>query len=167
MTGPMAGKTFKDTVWQNSYISNLGVFSEYRTGVYDFNLIFSARYDLNYADARTPASSFAGLFSSLSSKHYSFSVSAGIDKAVTSNVKLSVLLASSKRSPNISERYINFLPIGLDNYDYIGNPLLKPETNNSIDLILNSKIILESLLLSSIKRAGKKTFRAYIPRTET
>jgi len=141
LTGPMAGKTFKDTVWQNSYISNLGVFSEYRTGVYDFNLIFSARYDLNYADARTPASSFAGLFSSLSSKHYSFSVSAGIDKAVTSNVKLSVLLASSKRSPNISERYINFLPIGLDNYDYIGNPLLKPETNNSIDLILNSKML--------------------------
>ncbi|MFN3135208.1 MAG: TonB-dependent receptor [Candidatus Kryptonium sp.] len=141
LTGPMAGKTFTDTVWQNSYVSNLGVFSEFRTGVYDFNLTFSARYDVNYADVRTPAPSFASLFNLLSSKHHNFSVSAGVDKTLGSNVRLSVLLSSSKRSPNISERYINFLPIGLDNYDYIGNPSIKPETNNSLDLILNSKML--------------------------
>ncbi len=141
LTGAMAGKTFIDTVWQNSYVSNLGAFSELRTGIYDFNLIFSARYDVNYSNARTPAPSFARMFSAISSKHHNLSVSAGIDKTLGSNVRLSVLLGSSKRSPNISERYINFLPIGLDNYDYIGNPSIKPETNNSLDLILNSKML--------------------------
>ncbi len=139
-TGPMAGKTFVDTVWQNSYVSNLGIFSELRTGVYGFNLMLSARYDINYAQARTPAPSFARLFGDLSSKYHNVSVSAGLDKAITPNVQLSVLVGSAKRSPNISERFINFLPIGIDNYDYIGNPSIKPETNNSVDLILKSKI---------------------------
>ncbi len=140
-TGPMAGKTFIDTVWQNSYVSNLGIFGEFRTGIYGFNLMLSARYDVNYATARTPAPSFAKLFGNLSSKFHNFSFSAGLDRAITPNLQLTVLAGSAKRSPNISERFINFLPIGIDNYDYVGNPSIKPETNNSVDVILKSKII--------------------------
>ncbi|CUT03218.1 TonB-dependent receptor [Candidatus Chrysopegis kryptomonas] len=140
-TGPMAGKTFIDTVWQNSYVSNFGIFGEFRTGIYGFNLMLSARYDVNYAQARTPAPSFAKLFGNLSSKFHNFSFSGGLDKAITPNVQLTILAGSAKRSPNISERFINFLPIGIDNYDYVGNPSIKPETNNSIDLILKSKVI--------------------------
>ncbi len=34
----------------------------------------------------------------------------------------------------MNERFIMFLPIGYDNYDYLGNPKLKPEANNEIDL---------------------------------
>lgn len=140
-TGPMAGKTFIDTVWQNSYVSNLGVFSELRTGLEGFNIMLSARYDINYAGAITPAPSFARLFGGLSSKHHNFSLSAGVDKVLTSNLQVTLLFATSKRSPNISERFINFLPIGIDNYDYVGNPSLKPEVNNSVDLIVKSKLL--------------------------
>jgi iron complex outermembrane receptor protein len=32
------------------------------------------------------------------------------------------------------ERYIKLLSVGYDNYDYLGNPQLKPETNNEVDL---------------------------------
>jgi iron complex outermembrane receptor protein len=32
------------------------------------------------------------------------------------------------------ERYIKLLPVGYDKYDYLGNPQLKPETNNEVDL---------------------------------
>lgn len=140
-TGPMAGRTFIDTVWQNSYVSNLGMFSELRTEFEGFNIMLSARYDINYSSAITPAPSFARLFGELSSKHHNFSASAGIDRILTSNLQVTLLFASSRRSPNISERFINFLPIGIDNYDYVGNPSLKPEVNNSVDLIVKSKLI--------------------------
>jgi len=32
------------------------------------------------------------------------------------------------------ERYIKLMPVGYDRYDYLGNPQLKPETNNEVDL---------------------------------
>ncbi len=137
LMGPMAGKTFLDTVWQNSYVSNIGVFAELRTEVSGFDLVLSARYDVNYAMARTPASE---MFAK-SSKHYNLSLSTGLSKAIAPEVQLTILAGSSKRSPNISERFINFLPIGIDNYDYVGNPSLGPETNNSVDLIVKSKVL--------------------------
>ena len=141
LSGPMAGKTFTDSVWQKSYVNNFGVFVEYRTGIYGFNLIASARYDINYAEPREPAPTFARMFGTLYSKHHNLSASIGIDKVVSSSVQLTLLLGMSKRSPNISERFINFLPIGYDNYDYVGNPTLKPETNNSVDLIINLRAL--------------------------
>jgi iron complex outermembrane receptor protein len=137
----MAGKTMIDTVWQNSYISNAGVFAEFRTKFLGSNLMLSARYDVNYAKARTPAPSFEKLFGNTSSKHHNVSLSLSVGRAITSDVMITLLAGSSKRSPNISERFINFLPVGLDNYDYVGNPLLKPEMNNSVDLILNAKAL--------------------------
>lgn len=145
LTGPMAGKTMLDTVWQNSYVSNAGIFAEFRTKLHEFNLMLSARYDVNYAKARTPAPSFVRLFGNTSSKHHNISLSLGVDRAITSDVMLTFLAGSSKRSPNISERFINFLPVGLDNYDYVGNPSLKPETNNSFDLILKAKALTGSI----------------------
>ncbi len=141
LSGPMAGKTFIDSVWQKSYVSNFGFFVEYRMGIYGFNLITSARYDINYAEPREPAPTFALVFGPLYSKHHNLSASVGIDKVVTSSLQLTFLLGTSKRSPNISERFINFLPIGYDNYDYVGNPALKPETNNSVDLIFNLRML--------------------------
>ncbi len=141
LTGSMSGKTMIDTVWQNSYVSNAGIFAEFRTKFFESNLMLSARYDVNYAKARTPAPSFMKLFGNTSSKHHNVSLSLSVDRAITSDVMLTLLAGSSKRSPNISERFINFLPVGLDNYDYVGNPYLKPETNNSVDLILKIKAL--------------------------
>jgi iron complex outermembrane receptor protein len=35
------------------------------------------------------------------------------------------------------ERFIILLPVGYDDYDYLGNPALKPENNHQADLTLN------------------------------
>ncbi len=43
-------------------------------------------------------------------------------------------LGRGTRSPDMTERFIILLPVGYDSYDYIGNPQLKPESNNEIDL---------------------------------
>jgi iron complex outermembrane receptor protein len=37
----------------------------------------------------------------------------------------------------MNELYIKRLVIGFDNYDYLGNPFLKPETNNQADIRFN------------------------------
>jgi iron complex outermembrane receptor protein len=47
------------------------------------------------------------------------------------------------------ERYIKVLGIGYDTYDYLGNPQLKPETNNEADLTLKySDLKLGSIYLN-------------------
>jgi iron complex outermembrane receptor protein len=37
----------------------------------------------------------------------------------------------------MTERFIILLPVGYDNYDYLGNPQLKPENNQQADLTFN------------------------------
>jgi len=45
-------------------------------------------------------------------------------------------LGRGVRSPDMTERFITLLPVGYDNYDYLGNPALKPEANHEIDLMV-------------------------------
>ena len=54
------------------------------------------------------------------------------------NEKFSLSLSAGRgtRFPDMVERYIVALPVGYDNFEYIGNPQLEPETNNEIDLNL-------------------------------
>jgi len=52
---------------------------------------------------------------------------------------ISIAFGRGTRSPNMLERYIKLLPVGYDKYDYLGNPQLRPETNNEIDHTIQSK----------------------------
>lgn len=47
---------------------------------------------------------------------------------------ISLAFGRGVRSPNMLERYIKLLPVGYDRYDYLGNPQLRPEINNEVDL---------------------------------
>jgi iron complex outermembrane receptor protein len=47
-----------------------------------------------------------------------------------------IWLGRSQRSGSLTERYINYFPVGLDPYELIGNPDLKPEVNNQADINL-------------------------------
>jgi len=52
----------------------------------------------------------------------------------TDNFSLSAGISRSMRNANMNELYIKRLVIGFDNYDYLGNPFLKPEINNQTDI---------------------------------
>jgi len=43
----------------------------------------------------------------------------------------------AQRSGGLTELYINYFPVGLDPYEMLGNPQLKPEVNNQVDLTVN------------------------------
>jgi iron complex outermembrane receptor protein len=82
----------------------------------------------------------------MSSDYFNPSLSVGGTKMLSNVFSLGLWLGTAQRSPGIAERYINFFPIGLDPYEMIGNPQLKPETNNQADLIFEVKT--ESTILS-------------------
>lgn len=139
LMGPMAGKTFYDNVWQDALIWKNGVFAEYHLQRESYYLVFSGRLELNHAETRDADANFSSLYSKLSSDYINPAISLGGTKNLTDNFSLGLWLGTVQRSGSLAERYINFFPIGLDPYELVGNPRLKPETNNQIDLVFNYK----------------------------
>ncbi len=99
--------------------------------------------DLNMADsdsiiAETPAAGTIYSYGtdSIRSQFLNVSAAAGYAFHVSENLKISFAAGRGVRSPDMLERYIILLPVGYDNFDYIGNPALLPEANNEADLTI-------------------------------
>ncbi len=135
LMGPMAGKTLTDNIWQDAQIQRGGIFGEFHLGTSGLEAVVSARLDYNSASANNPDPAFSALYESMESNWLNPSVSMGGTKTLGDKILLGLWLGSSQRSPGIAERYINFFPIGIDPYEMVGNPQLKPETNNQADVI--------------------------------
>ncbi len=137
LMGPMAGKTMYDNVWQDAQIRRGGLFSEYHWETPKIYLVFSGRLDYNSALSNNPDPTFSNLYPKMDSEYINPSFSAGGTAKLSKSFSLGLWLGTAQRSPGIAERYINFFPIGLDPYEMLGNPQLKPEINNQFDLILD------------------------------
>lgn len=136
LMGPMAGKTLKDTVWQDSRIIKSGIFAEYHIKNPSTQMVFSSRLELNNATANNPSAFFQNEFEDLSQTQFNPSLSFGINHYFNYEYSMSLWLARVQRSPSVTERYINGFPVGNDSYELIGNPNLKSEVNNQVDLTM-------------------------------
>jgi iron complex outermembrane receptor protein len=58
----------------------------------------------------------------------------GVVYDILDGMNLGLWVGRAQRSGSLTERYINYFPVGLDPYEMIGNPELKPEVNNQADL---------------------------------
>lgn len=131
-----------EDLWKNAAISNLGLFGEYQqqqTPVLKW--VLSARIDFNQAgsDAMVLRNMMGGeIFSNdnTGSEFLNVSLSGGISYKLTDKLTLDVALGRGVRSPDMVERFIILLPVGYDNYDYLGNPQLAPEKNHQLDATL-------------------------------
>ena len=134
--GPRAGNSMEVNLWQDAAITNIGLYGglEHFVGEYTFTL--GSRLDMNSADSNDPAPRFQN--ADVNSNHLNFSISAGITRPVSATTTAGVYIGRGVRSPDITERFINFLTIGRDSYEYAGNPQLDPEANNQLDLVLTS-----------------------------
>ncbi|MCF8299295.1 MAG: TonB-dependent receptor [Saprospiraceae bacterium] len=133
-----------EDLWNNAEINNLGFFSEYKNKFGSFEFVAAARFDMNSASSDTiklmgmpmmgnpPAVLIMN--DSTDSEYTNLSFSAGISKKLNEKMSLGLSLGRGMRSPDMIERFIILLPVGYDNYEYMGNPNLKPEINNEVDL---------------------------------
>lgn len=139
ITGMMAGKTFTDTLWQKALVTRAGLFlhADKKMGKIDFN--FSTRLDRVEANADQLAARFVTLYNHGNKVDINPSVSFGATTSLSENLHAGVWLGRGIRSASITERFINFLPVGLDAYEVVGNPHLLPEKNKQLDIIIQYK----------------------------
>ncbi len=137
LIGTMAGNTVKDNVWQHATISNSGIFSELQFFKPSYSLIVSARMDINHTNLKDIAIEFDQLNNNNETFQINPALSLGLMKNLSNNIIISSWFARTQRSGSITEKYINYFPVGLDRYEMVGNPKLKPEKNNQFDLNLD------------------------------
>lgn len=130
--------SYTEQIWNNAVITNLGLFTEFRKPLTTVDLIVSARLDYNKANSDEITFEKMGMVIYFSDENESqflnLSLSTGIEYWINNHVSVGLMLGRGVRSPDMTERFITLLPVGYDNYDYLGNPSLSPEANQQIDL---------------------------------
>lgn len=137
----MGGNTVtkKSSLWRDAVIQNAGLYAEYTTFFSMYEISASIRGDLNKAtsnDTLKVSSEGINYFTDNNSQFANLSASIGLTRRINEWFTTSLSVGRGTRSPNMLERYIKLLAVGYDNYDYLGNPQLKPEINNEADLTL-------------------------------
>lgn len=148
-TGPMAGKHFTDIIWPNAFARTFGFYTELTRPLgKSLFLVAGGRIDRIDSDARNPDPGFISFYGKeLERKDTNFSLFSVVKYYPSTNLEISFSAGRGTVSPDISQRYLYLLPVGIDRYDYIGNPSLKPQTNNQIELDLKGKS--EKILFSA------------------
>ena len=139
LMGPMAGRVFRDNAWQQGQIVRAGTFAEYHIREGGWNIVGSFRLELNQSDLLDADQSFSDQYGDVSSTQVLPSVSVGTIRNLGQNLALGFWTARAMRGAGLTERYINRFPVGVDPYELIGNPNLKPEVNHQMDVTLEWK----------------------------
>lgn len=132
LTGPNAGKVFTDNIWQGSRIRKTGLFAEYHLHR-NWNVFVSGRLDLNQASATAIDAHFLAQNPEAPEVQLNPNFSIGTTHKAH-RVTYGLWLGRAMRSGGLSERYINYFPVGQDPYEILGNPNIKPEINTQADL---------------------------------
>ena len=130
---------FYEDLWNNALTKNLGVYAEWQRKFAALDFIVSLRYDYNTANSDTlirnkPNGAPVYENDNTASTFNNISFSIGLTWHLNKYNELTFSLGRGVRSPDMTERFIILLPISYDPYDYLGNPQLKPEANNELDL---------------------------------
>lgn len=129
---------FEFDIWSNAGIINAGVFAEYTLTFNNNDFLASARFDHNSTTSDPLKNKMKNyLNDDVDSDLLNLSFSLGLTRHFGENFSAGISLGRGVRSPDMIERFIVLLPIGYDNYDYLGNPQLDPEINNEVDIVLN------------------------------
>ncbi|WP_339660484.1 TonB-dependent receptor [uncultured Polaribacter sp.] len=127
--------TFNDKVWQDSYITDLGFFTEAK---YNFTpktmLTAGIRYDNVTSDIQDPEADFAAMYDLEKRTEHTFSGTISVKKMLSDTYTLEAAYGRGTRTANMIERFINHFNVGQDPYEYIGNPNLKAEVNNQFEV---------------------------------
>jgi iron complex outermembrane recepter protein len=134
LIGPNAGKTFEDNAWQDGRIAKAGLFGEYQQSLGSYQLVLSTRLELNTASVNDASPEFTEVYADTEITQFNPSFSLGASRQLNDDVKMGLFLGRAQRSGSLTERFINYFPVGLDPFEMLGNPQLSPEVNYQADL---------------------------------
>lgn len=129
-------KTFVDKIWQDATLNDIGVFGEGKFIVANnLTLTTGIRADFISTGIDDPAADFEALYGGEIKDETEVNVSANASLKYQNNgFQAQFALGRGVRTASMVERYINHFNVGTDPYEYVGNPFLKPEINNQIEL---------------------------------
>lgn len=136
LMGPNAGTILFDNAWQDSRITKTAVFNEYHIFSGKTRWVMSGRLEVNHAMVADAQEEFLLHNTSESIVQINPSLSTGLSRDLKQNLQLGFWLGRSQRSGSLTERFINYFPVGLDPFEMLGNADLKPEVNHQADLNL-------------------------------
>ncbi|MDY6026439.1 TonB-dependent receptor domain-containing protein [Bergeyella zoohelcum] len=139
MTMPKMMPMRDGTAWQDAEIEQFGWFNEYQYAFDKGKMSLSYRMDFNQAKANEVSQLFQKLYGNTESSQLNHSISLGYSRYFGNHAILSLWAGRSQRSASVSERFINRFVVGIDAYEMLGNPHLKPETNHQADIIFTFK----------------------------
>ncbi|HRP02266.1 MAG TPA: TonB-dependent receptor [Candidatus Kapabacteria bacterium] len=146
-TREMKNMIMQDNIFNNSYISKSAVFSQYNYNESKYTVTGAVRIEYNQAKAKDMDKNFIKINPLEAEDQLNLSISIGSHYYISDNISVGLWAGRSQRSGSLVERYINSFSIGLDAYEVVGNPSLKQEVNNQMDLqfsyntnILNIKV---------------------------
>lgn len=128
---------FQDKTWQDSKKNDLGVFFENKFEITSsLEWMAALRLDIISFAINDPADDFKAQYNG------EITPDTRIDPTLTTSltwylnkdINVQWAVARAMRSPDLSELFINHLSIGLDAYEYLGNPNLKSEVNYQSDI---------------------------------
>ena len=132
-------------VWQNSYSQDAGAFI-------NLNYYFSSklivkgglRTNFNKSNIKEPEQDFIVLYNNNIKPDdiLNFNYYAQTKYYLTKSIDIELSAGHGTRNPSLLEQYINHFTVGLDAYEYVGNPHLKSESNNQVNLMIskNNKV---------------------------
>ncbi len=170
-------REFTDLIWQDSWLYDLGVFAESNilaNETWEFQL--GARVDYVESGANNPAEDFEALYGEINPKsEVNFSLNGSANYYFGNSGLLQLSLGRGQRAASLLERYINHFNVGVDAYEYVGNPNLKSEVNNQVDLTVKDALgkfhwkinVFYSYIHNYISAIVDETLpRKYMPGTE-
>ncbi|WP_223548231.1 TonB-dependent receptor domain-containing protein [Aestuariivivens sp. NBU2969] len=140
MNGMQMPMPFNDKVWQDSYITDLGVFTEAKYSIRPNTVITAGvRYDHVTSDIKDPEADFEAMYNLGKRTEHNVSGTVSVKTLVSEQFTLEAAYGRGVRSANMMERFINHFSVGQDPYEYIGNPDLKSEVNNQFEIGFKGK----------------------------
>jgi len=134
-------KTFIDKIWQDATLNDIGVFAEGKFKIADFTTLTTGiRSDFISTGIDDPETDFEVLYGGKIKDKNETNISANISiKFQKGSFQTQLAIGRGMRTASMVERYINHFNVGVDPYEYVGNPNLKPEVNNQIELSFKKK----------------------------
>ena len=127
---------FTDKIWQDAKLNDVGAFAESNYKISDtYTLTTGIRTDFISSSINDPEQDFLDLYGGDIKNFSEVNISGTVSlKYKNTNFQAQLALGRGTRTAAMVERYINHFSVGVDPYEYVGNPNLKPETNNQVEI---------------------------------